>query len=38
MPYAGYGMNAGIADATNLAWLLAAFLQGWADIGHSRRL
>ena len=32
MPYAGYGMNAGIADATNLAWLLAAHLQGWADI------
>jgi 2-polyprenyl-6-methoxyphenol hydroxylase-like FAD-dependent oxidoreductase len=31
MPYAGYGMNAGIADATNLAWLLAAHLQGWAD-------
>jgi 2-polyprenyl-6-methoxyphenol hydroxylase-like FAD-dependent oxidoreductase len=31
MPYAGYGMNAGIADATNLAWLLAATLQGWAD-------
>jgi 2-polyprenyl-6-methoxyphenol hydroxylase-like FAD-dependent oxidoreductase len=31
VPYAGYGMNAGIADATNLAWLLAAFLQGWAD-------
>jgi 2-polyprenyl-6-methoxyphenol hydroxylase-like FAD-dependent oxidoreductase len=30
MPYAGYGMNAGIADATNLAWLLAATLQGWA--------
>jgi 2-polyprenyl-6-methoxyphenol hydroxylase-like FAD-dependent oxidoreductase len=26
MPYAGYGMNAGIADATNLAWLLAAAL------------
>ena len=24
-------MNAGIADATNLAWLLAAALQGWAD-------
>ena len=22
MPYAGYGMNAGIADAANLAWLL----------------
>jgi 2-polyprenyl-6-methoxyphenol hydroxylase-like FAD-dependent oxidoreductase len=32
MPYAGYGMNAGIADATNLAWLLAACLQGWADL------
>jgi 2-polyprenyl-6-methoxyphenol hydroxylase-like FAD-dependent oxidoreductase len=31
MPYAGYGMNAGIADATNLAWLLAAALQGWAN-------
>jgi len=27
---AGYGMNAGIADATNLAWLLAAHLAGWA--------
>ncbi len=31
MPYAGYGMNAGIADALNLSWLLAARLQGWAD-------
>ena len=31
MPYAGYGMNAGIADATNLAWLLAGCLLGWAD-------
>jgi 2-polyprenyl-6-methoxyphenol hydroxylase-like FAD-dependent oxidoreductase len=31
MPYAGYGMNAGIADAANLAWLLAATLRGWAD-------
>ena len=30
MPYAGYGMNAGIADAANLAWLLAAVLEGWA--------
>jgi 2-polyprenyl-6-methoxyphenol hydroxylase-like FAD-dependent oxidoreductase len=30
VPYAGYGMNAGIADAANLAWLLAAHLQGWA--------
>ena len=31
VPYAGYGMNAGIADATHLAWLLAARVQGWAD-------
>jgi 2-polyprenyl-6-methoxyphenol hydroxylase-like FAD-dependent oxidoreductase len=31
VPYAGYGMNAGIADAANLAWLLAAHLHGWAD-------
>lgn len=30
VPYAGYGMNAGIADAENLAWLLAAHLHGWA--------
>jgi 2-polyprenyl-6-methoxyphenol hydroxylase-like FAD-dependent oxidoreductase len=30
VPYAGYGMNAGIADAMNLSWLLAARLNGWA--------
>ena len=30
VPMAGYGMNAGIADAANLAWLLAAHLNGWA--------
>jgi 2-polyprenyl-6-methoxyphenol hydroxylase-like FAD-dependent oxidoreductase len=30
VPYAGYGMNAGIADAMNLSWLLAAQLNGWA--------
>jgi 2-polyprenyl-6-methoxyphenol hydroxylase-like FAD-dependent oxidoreductase len=30
VPYAGYGMNAGIADAADLAWLIAAVLQGWA--------
>ena len=30
IPYAGYGMNAGIADAMNLSWLLAAQFQGWA--------
>ena len=29
VPYAGYGMNAGIADAANLAWLLDARLKGW---------
>jgi len=33
VPYAGYGMNAGIADATNLAWLLGAVVNGWADPG-----
>src|SRR5258708_29366134 len=30
VPYAGYGINAGIADAMNLSWLLAAHLNGWA--------
>jgi len=30
VPYAGYGMNAGIVDAMNLSWLLAAHLNGWA--------
>src|SRR3954451_24595678 len=28
VPYAGYGMNAGIADAMNLSWLRAAHLNG----------
>lgn len=31
VPYAGYGMNAGIADVLNLTWLLGAHLNGWAD-------
>lgn len=31
VPYAGYGMNAGIADALNLSWLLGAHLQGWGE-------
>ncbi|WP_424137833.1 FAD-dependent oxidoreductase [Roseomonas chloroacetimidivorans] len=31
VPMAGYGMNAGIADATNLSWMLAGVLSGWAD-------
>src|SRR3954471_14411589 len=30
IPMAGYGMNAGIADAMNLSWVLAGRLQGWA--------
>nr|WP_239027203.1 FAD-dependent oxidoreductase [Ramlibacter algicola] len=30
VPMAGYGMNAGIADAMDLSWLLAAAVQGWA--------
>jgi hypothetical protein len=32
VPYAGYGMNAGIADAMNLSWLLAARLNGWGGL------
>lgn len=31
VPYAGYGMNAGIADVLNLTWLLGAHLNSWAD-------
>jgi 2-polyprenyl-6-methoxyphenol hydroxylase-like FAD-dependent oxidoreductase len=31
VPAAGYGMNAGIADAMNLSWMLAGVLHGWAD-------
>ena len=30
VPYAGYGMNAGLADAANLAWHLCAQIEGWA--------
>lgn len=30
VPYAGYGMNAGIADAMDLSWLLAAAVEGWS--------
>ena len=33
VPYAGYGMNAGIADAMNLSWMLAACLKGWGGEG-----
>jgi 2-polyprenyl-6-methoxyphenol hydroxylase-like FAD-dependent oxidoreductase len=31
IPYAGYGMNAGIADAVDLSWLIAATVNGWAS-------
>lgn len=31
VPYAGYGMNAGIADAMNLSWLLSSAVAGWAS-------
>jgi hypothetical protein len=33
VPFAGYGMNAGIADGVELAWLLSAVINGWADPG-----
>ena len=37
VPMAGYGMNAGIADAAGLTWLMAAVMQGWAhpDMLHA---
>jgi hypothetical protein len=28
-PYGGFGLNAGLEDAANLGWKLAAVLQGW---------
>lgn len=31
VPFAGYGMNAGIADGVNIAWLIANVLEGWAS-------
>jgi 2-polyprenyl-6-methoxyphenol hydroxylase-like FAD-dependent oxidoreductase len=33
VPMAGYGMNAGIADAMELSWTLAAYLNGWGAEG-----
>jgi 4-hydroxyisophthalate hydroxylase len=32
-PYGGYGINTGFEDATNLAWKIAATLEGWAGPG-----
>jgi 2-polyprenyl-6-methoxyphenol hydroxylase-like FAD-dependent oxidoreductase len=33
IPLGGFGMNAGIGDATHLAWLLSAEYRGWAGPG-----
>ncbi|MBO9624995.1 MAG: FAD-dependent monooxygenase [Microbacterium sp.] len=33
VPFAGFGMNAGIADVLNLTWALGAHVNGWADAG-----
>jgi 2-polyprenyl-6-methoxyphenol hydroxylase-like FAD-dependent oxidoreductase len=33
IPLGGFGMNAGIGDATHLAWLLSAEYHGWAGTG-----
>ena len=38
VPYAGYGMNAGLADAANLAWLLAARARRLGRGGDPGRL
>jgi 2-polyprenyl-6-methoxyphenol hydroxylase-like FAD-dependent oxidoreductase len=32
-PYGGYGINTGFEDAANLAWKLAATLEGWGGSG-----
>jgi 2-polyprenyl-6-methoxyphenol hydroxylase-like FAD-dependent oxidoreductase len=32
-PYGGYGVNAGLEDARNLAWKLEAVLRGWGGDG-----
>jgi len=31
IPFGAYGMNAGIADAGGLAWMLAGVITGWAE-------
>jgi 2-polyprenyl-6-methoxyphenol hydroxylase-like FAD-dependent oxidoreductase len=33
VPFAGYGMNAGIADAMNAVWAISNVLDGWAGQG-----
>jgi 2-polyprenyl-6-methoxyphenol hydroxylase-like FAD-dependent oxidoreductase len=32
-PFGGQGLNAGLQDATNLGWKLAATVRGWAPAG-----
>ncbi|HXQ12462.1 MAG TPA: FAD-dependent monooxygenase [Caulobacteraceae bacterium] len=32
VPFAGYGMNAGVADAMSLSWMLCAVAKGWAPM------
>lgn len=32
-PYGGFGLNNGLEDAVNLAWKLAAVLEGWGGSG-----
>ena len=32
-PTGGFGMNTGVDDAANLAWKLAAMVQGWGGNG-----
>ena len=32
-PTGGHGMNTGIADAVDLAWMLDAIIKGWGDEG-----
>ena len=32
-PTGGFGMNTGMDDASNLAWKLAAMVQGWGGAG-----
>jgi 2-polyprenyl-6-methoxyphenol hydroxylase-like FAD-dependent oxidoreductase len=33
VPFSGYGMNAGIADAEDLAWMIVARAHGWGGSG-----
>ena len=37
-PTGGFGMNTGVDDAANLAWKLAAMVQGWGGSGSAGQL